>query len=180
MVYKKPTIPWASEDTWGQAVLSISKIISVMSANSSLRAEAAAMQALVQQIVQRYAEIETVLDRVCIASCPTCTDVCCSRATVWYDLKDLLVIYLKTGALPKTQIYRLPDNSCCNLTPSGCRLPRSDRPFICTWYICPDQNKVLKELSGGDEGIDIFRAINAVKKARKDLEQAYIEASCGC
>ena len=180
MVYKKTTIPWASEEVWGQTVLSISKVISVISAHSSLRGEAAGMQALVQQIVQSYAEIEMVLDRICITSCPTCPDVCCSRATVWYDLKDLLVIYLKTDAFPKEQIYRLPDNSCCNLTPSGCRLPRFERPFICTWYICPEQNKVLKEFSGGDEGVDIFLAIDVIKKTRKDLEQAYIEASFGC
>ncbi|MDX2446435.1 MAG: hypothetical protein QNK29_04460 [Desulfobacterales bacterium] len=175
MTDKKTTIPWADEEVWFQAVLSITKTISVISADFSLRLEVEAMQALVQHIVDGYAEIETVLERVCIASCTTCTDVCCTRATVWYDVKDLLVIYLNTGALPKAQIYRRSDHSCCNLTPSGCRLPRSERPFICTWYICPEQNTLLKEYFGGDDGIDIFHCINGIKKARKDLEQVYID-----
>lgn len=171
----KTTILWADEEVWSQAVLSVTKTISVLSADFSLRLEVEAMQALVQGIVDGYAEIEAVLERVCIASCTTCTDVCCARATVWYDERDLLVMYLNTAALPKSQIYRRPDGSCCNLTPSGCRLPRSERPFICTWYICPEQNTILKEYFGSDDGIDIFHTINGIKKARKDLAQIYID-----
>lgn len=140
--------------------------------------ETATIRTISQQIVQTYADIETVLERVCLTSCPTCADVCCSRATVWYDMKDLLVIYLNTGAFPDRQIYRRPDHSCCNLTPSGCRLIRSDRPFICTWYICPDQNKVLEGLSDSDEKPAVFRAINEIKTARKELEEAYINVIC--
>ena len=180
MTDKKTTIPWADEDVWSQAVLSITKTISVISADCSLRLEVEAMQILVQHIVEGYAETEAVLERVCIASCTTCTDVCCARATVWYDERDLLVMYLITGALPKSQIYRRPDRSCCNLTPSGCRLPRSERPFICTWYICPEQNTILKEYFGSDDRIDISHTINGIKKARKDLEQIYIDVICGC
>ena len=167
------------EEAWNQVVLSISKTISALSAHSEFQSETANLRALAQQIVQRYAEIETVLERACHTSCPTCTDVCCSRATVWYDLKDLLTIYLSTGALPLRQIYRRPDHSCCNLTSSGCRLIRAERPFICTWYICPDQNKVLEDLPGGNEGLDVFRALDEIKIARKDLEQAYVDASFG-
>ena len=180
MTDKKTTIPWTDEDVWSQAVLSITKTISVISADFSQRLEVEAMQTLVQRIVGGYAEIETVLERVCMASCTTCTDVCCTRATVWYDVRDLLVMYLNTAALPKSQICRQPDLSCCNLTPSGCRLPRSERPFICTWYICPEQNTLLKEYFTGDDGLDIFHTINGIKNARKDLEQLYVDVICGC
>ena len=121
MINKNTMIPWMGKDAWDQVVLSISKTISALSAHSELQSETASLRALAQQIVQRYADIETVLERACLTSCPTCADVCCSRATVWYDLKDLLTIYLSTGALPLKQIYRRPDHSCCNLTPSGCR-----------------------------------------------------------
>lgn len=179
MIDRKTTIPWADEDVWFQAVLSMSKTISVISTDLSLRLEVEAMRTLAQHIVGGYAELETLLERVCFASCNTCTDVCCARATVWYDMKDLLVMYLNTGTLPKTQIYRRPDGSCCNLTPSGCRLPRSERPFICTWYICPEQITLLKEYFGGDDEPDIFDIINGIKKARKELEQIYIDLICG-
>ncbi len=176
MAPKKLAIPWACEEDWTQIVLSLSKVIS---AHSALESETAKIRTLSQQIVQTYADIEPILERVCLASCPTCTDVCCRRATVWYDLKDLLTIFLNTGRFPDKQIYRRADNSCCNLTPSGCGLKRSDRPFICTWYICPDQKNVIEGLPDCAEGSALFRAIDEIKIARKVLKQEYAKAICG-
>jgi len=175
MVNKKTTIPWQSEDTWAQVVLSIGQTISVLSAQG---AEIRRIRTLAQQIAQGYTEIETVLEKICLITCPACLDLCCSRATVWYDLKDLLLIYLNTGALPDRQIYRQQDQSCCNLTSSGCRLLRSDRPFLCTWYICPDQKKVLEGLSDSEERSALFRTLDKLKTARKELEEEYVKAIC--
>lgn len=167
-------IPWAAEEVWRQVVLSLSRTIAAMGL------ETAAIRTQAKQIGKGYADLDTVLDRICRQSCPACTDVCCSRATIWYDLQDLLVIYLNTGAFPERQIYRHPDHSCCNLTPAGCRLTRSERPFICTWYICPDQQKVLSHLlDRSDKGLAVFRTINEIKTARKELEQAYVNTICG-
>ena len=185
MVNKKTTIPWQSEEAWIQVVLSIGKTIAALSTQG---AEITRIRTLAQQIAQGYAELETILEEVCLKSCPTCVDVCCSRATVWYDLKDLLLIYLNTGTLPDRQIYKQPDHSCCNLTPSGCRLLRSERPFICTWYICPDQKNVIEGLPDSEEKLALFRTIDKstidkstidkIKTARKELEEEYVEAIC--
>ena len=176
MVIKKTTIPWESEEAWVQVVLSIGKTISALSTHGS---EITSIRTLAQQIVQEYTELETVLEQVCLTSCSKCEDVCCSRATVWYDLKDLLLIYLNTGTLPNRQIYKKPDHSCCNLTSSGCPLIRSERPFICTWYICSDQKKVLDGLPESKNKLAIFRTIDKIKTARKELEEEYVKAICG-
>lgn len=173
MVQKKIAIPWADKDVWGQVVLSMTRTI------SALDSELAPVGILSKNIVQLYADIEPLLERVCLSSCSTCSDVCCRRATVWYDMKDLLTIYLTTGAFPEKQIYRRADKSCCKLTASGCRLTRSARPFICTWYICPDQKEVVDTLSDGVAGSALFRVIDELKKARESLEQEYIKVICG-
>jgi len=166
-------IPWAAKEVWGQVVLSLEKTIAAMEQDT------AGIRKLAAQICKGYGELDTVLEKVCCQSCPPCTDVCCRRATVWYDLPDLLGIYLNTGTVPKRQIYRHPDHSCCNLTPAGCRLVRSARPFICTWYICPAQQKILGRLaSRGGNNLDVLRTINSIKRARKELEQAYINTLC--
>ena len=176
MANTKTTIPWESQEEWVQVEHSISKTISALSPQ---RAELTSIRTLARQIVQAYAELETVLEEVCLTSCPTCLDVCCSRATVWYDLKDLLLVYLNTGTLPDRQIYKLPDHSCCNLTPSGCRLQRSGRPFICTWYICPDQKDVIDRFPDSEAKCALFRTIDRLKTARKVLEEEYVNASRG-
>jgi len=141
----------------------------------------AALRMLAKQIVQGYHDIEPVLNRACAITCPSCAEVCCMRATVWYDLKDLLVLYLAQGRFPKRQIYRNADNSCCNLTHSGCRLPRLERPFICTWYICPEQKQALAGLPG--LGLDytaesVSATMEKIQSVRKALEEAYIKAAC--
>lgn len=179
MAQKKPVIPWESDKAWAQVVMSMSKTISALSAHPDGGSETAKIRRLSKQIVQAYADIEPILQRVCLASCPTCVDVCCRRATVWYDLKDLLIIFLNTGGFPDKQIYRRPDDSCCNLTPSGCGLKRTERPFICTWYICPDQKNVIEGLRDCAEGSALFRAIDEIKIARKVLEREYGKALWG-
>jgi hypothetical protein len=179
MIQKKQTIPWASEDAWAQVSLSISKTITAFSARPAVRVETARIRGLSQEIIQAYEDIEPIMERLCLASCPTCVDACCRRATVWYDLKDLLTIYLTTGTFPDSQICRRADNSCCNLTQSGCRLKRSSRPFICTWYICPDQKDAVKKLHNWAGESVLFSVIDEIKMAREDLEQEYIKAICG-
>lgn len=169
-------IPWQSEEAWSQVVLSIGETISALSAQGP---ELTNIRTLTRQIAQGYKELETVLERICAISCPICLDVCCSRATVWYDLKDLLLIYLNTGTLPDRQIYKQPDHSCCNLTPSGCRLHRSDRPFICTWYICPDQKKVLDGILDNENRLALFPTIDKIKRVRKELKEEYVKAIGG-
>ena len=175
MTSRKQVIPWASEEEWTQVVLSMSKTIA---AHSDLESETATIRTLSKQIIQVYKDLEPILERACLASCPTCPDVCCRRATVWYDLKDLLTIFLNTGGFPDNQISRRDDNSCCNLTPSGCRLKRSERPFICTWYICPEQKKLMEGLPQSDRGRTLFGAVNQIKILREALEQEYVKAIC--
>jgi hypothetical protein len=173
MAQKKLTIPWVDEEAWAEVVFSISRAVEAMGSKAD------AMKIISQQIVQAYADIDTVLDMVCLMSCPACSEVCCSRATVWYDLKDLLTVYLNAGEFYDKQIYRRPDRSCCNLTPSGCRLIRAERPFICTWYICPDQKNVFNQMLDKDQRSGFFRWIDDRKKARKELEQLYVKTVCG-
>ncbi len=174
MAGQNDLIPWAREEVWDEVVFALAKTVAVMGQKT------AGIRRQAEQIGKGYKELDAVLEKVCCQSCPTCSDVCCLRATVWYDLPDLLFIYLNTGTVPKRQIYRHPDHTCCNLTPAGCRLARSDRPFICTWYICPEQQKILNRLAqSGEMGGAVFRTINAVKTVRKELERTYINSLCG-
>jgi len=171
MEQKKSGIPWTSEEDWAEMRLSIAGTALAMGP------EAASLQALSSRIVQKYKEIDMVLERVCLQSCPSCIEVCCTRATVWYDVRDLLVIYFATGILPTRQICRRDDHSCCNLTATGCSLERVARPFLCTWYICPAQKILLGEFSGGESKNMVSSVINEIKAARKELEEAYVKAA---
>lgn len=169
----KTLIPWTSEKDWTQAVFSIRNNISVLSAKSAGNPDIAAIWSLAEQINKVYTVIDRSLEGICHTTCPQCVNVCCVRATVWYDMKDLVFIYLNTGSFPEKQITRQPDKTCCNLTLSGCRLKRSARPFICTWYICPEQNNALQQLPDSNAGSTVLHAILQIKTARRELDQMY-------
>lgn len=166
MTEQQSTVPWAGQESWAEMVGSIAATI------SDLGPEAATLKSLAKQIVYEYNALDEVMEGLCLRSCPGCLDVCCNRATVWYDLKDLLALYLSSGIFPARQIYRRADNSCCYLSPSGCCLARSERPFICTWYICPEQKMFLRE----QHDSSLIRAIDRVKRARNQLGKSYLQA----
>ena len=116
------------------------------------------------------------MDRLCTASCPECTDVCCERARIWYDFKDLVYHYFAFGCLPWEQIRKIREpgqDPCCSLmTEAGCSLPRSGRPFVCTWYICPVQKAILQE-NPSFAGRHLPRQIDSLKETRDRLEDRF-------
>ncbi len=154
-------IPWVHGYDWEQVTQSIIK------SASSRKERSRHLQTLAGEIAEIYKNIDNDIEKVSQKTCPSCSDVCCMRATVWYDLKDLLYIYYSSGELPLEQIYRRDDGSCCHLSTHGCILKRSLRPFICTWYICPTQKR---EMGGGGK---LVMSIDKVKELRKRLEKLY-------
>lgn len=123
----------------------------------------------IKDITAVYENLETSLDRLCGATCPVCEDVCCTKATVWYDQRDIIVYHLATGSFPLQQVSRSVTGACCHLGANGCRLPRLKRPFICTWYICGAQVAMLRRESSGPD-VNILEQINQIKDTRKRIE----------
>lgn len=123
--------------------------------------------------------VDVLFDDLCSATCPSCLVVCCRRATVWYDLRDLIFYYTLHQELPVAQILRETGGDCAHLSRNGCRLERLRRPFVCTWYLC-SQQKVLVERqknSAGEESLTTI--IERMKWTRRLLEQAFLHGVCG-
>ena len=69
------------------------------------------------------------------------------RARVWLDFPDLLFMHLSGQALPLGQLRAQRSEACAYLGPKGCRLPRLSRPWVCTWYLCPEQKARMQAWS---------------------------------
>jgi len=114
-------------------------------------------------------------EKLCAVTCPDCRDVCCERATIWYDFKDILCLYFGLGIFPDRQIKKIPGQTrphCVHLTKTGCLLPRNLRPFVCTWYFCPDQKNHCQDTAIPGEIIKI-------KKLRLEMEDAFCSITAG-
>jgi len=161
-------IPWIHGLDWQTVSSSIPQTLPLSNGHQSKFVK------LAGQISSHYQDLEAGLELLCSHACSLCEDICCQRATVWYDLKDLLYIYISSGALPERQIFRHNDGACCYLKSSGCAIDRSRRPFICTWYICHSQKEKAGESSGLDlEGV--LEKIHKVKDLRNQLGSLYVK-----
>ena len=51
-----------------------------------------------------------LLDRLCFDTCLFCPDPCCMNATIWFDLKDMVMLHLLNADIPFAQpLYRQED-----------------------------------------------------------------------
>jgi hypothetical protein len=137
-------IPWASVGSWRQAQLSLRQSLAVSEADLGKAVN------LAGRILHRYDLAGALFDEVTDATCKVCRRPCCRDARVWLDFKDLLLIHLTGRAPPPGQLRRDRHSRCRYLTVRGCALLRGARPWVCTWYICPDQRRALaRDIPGG-------------------------------
>lgn len=162
-------IPWRDEAIWLELKTAVTAI------TASAGKHGSEIYEIADRIRHGYQQLEEPMELLCGRTCLSCREVCCRQATLWYDLQDLLFISLISGELPARQIDRLPDGACCNLGPEGCVLPRWQRPFICSWYICAQQRAGLQWLP---ETVQLEGRIERLKSLRKQLFAACVTAVC--
>lgn len=115
-----------------------------------------------------------LMDRLCGVTCPSCPEVCCKHAWVWLDYKDLLFLHLAGIQLPEAQLLDHRGERCRYLGPNGCRLDRIQRPFVCTYYLCPAQTQFLREDPTQLHGLN--NCLQRIKSLRTEMEHQFIAA----
>jgi hypothetical protein len=121
-----------------------------------------------------FVSVNSTLDCLCSATCAQCVSPCCLSADVSYDFKDLLLIHLTGQPKPPGQPRRSVHDVCRYLGLEGCMIPRLERPWICTWYICAAQKEYL---AGYHENSLWFllSAVAQVKMLRNQMEDLFIK-----
>ncbi len=130
-------------------------------------------RALAAETMAGLERIFPLLDALCRDTCPRCPDPCCLHAAVYADFRDLLFFSL-TNTEPLEMQLRMADGDTCRcLSSQGCMLPRLQRPWICTWYLCPAQRALLKTWSNGPQQ-DLLEGLERVRAGRKRMEEAFL------
>ena len=164
------TIPWASAAAWRECQRSLTRTI------AASRMDLGDAGDMASRIIHRYNLAGDLFDELADTTCKVCRRPCCLDARVWLDFKDLLLIHLAGLPRPPGQLRGNWWGRCRYLTSHGCTLPRTVRPWVCIWYICPDQRRVLKrDIPGGEERVARWwREISAL---RDRMETAFIAAA---
>ena len=160
-------IPWADRKSWRAANHAVAY---------HLKRYPAVLKKLnipAQKIQSSLLSVFPVLNDLCADSCPWCPEPCCLNASVWFDFKDLLFLHFNELLIPPCQPKADLKAPCCYLGSKGCRLPRINRPWICTWYLCPTQTAKLKKESPAKHKL-LNQAFAQIKSDRKLLENEYI------
>jgi hypothetical protein len=161
-------VPWNTPATWREANASLSAIIQCHA--SSL----ADLHNMARRTRQHLKSLFPLMDNLCRETCPDCTDVCCIHAWVWADFRDLLFYHLADVTPPDYQLLESTADHCRFASPHGCQLERIRRPFVCTWYLCPMQTRLLDHQPA--EKHNLSRILEQIKNDRKRMEASYIQA----
>jgi hypothetical protein len=113
----------------------------------------------------------------CRATCPDCEDPCCTGLKVFFNRTDLLYILASGEETPPGQTRDHATGACRYLTPSGCTLPRTRRPYVCVWFLCDPQMELLQQESGAFQR-RFIGALQDIRACRLQLEALY-EANAG-
>ena len=163
-----PLIPWNTSSLWHEANAAIGHLL------RHHRQAVVESRMAAEQIRSRLASIFPIMDRLCGATCPDCSDICCQHACVWIDFRDLLFLHLTAIPLPGQQLLAQQGERCRYSTPEGCRLEREQRPYVCTWYLCPAQTELLRQQPATMQ--EVTSSLQQIKRLRRLMEQAFIRA----
>jgi hypothetical protein len=161
--------PWRKDRLWQAANQTLAYLLHCRHSHLSVAEE------LAGRIASLMTSIDGLLDRLGTETCARCLSPCCLTADVSYDFRDLLFLHLTQQKTPTGQPRLKNGDVCRYLEAGGCRIPRRQRPWICTWYICPVQKMVVKGLAHAD-AVYLQSAIVQIGELRKQTEDRFISA----
>ncbi|WP_156360786.1 hypothetical protein [Dethiosulfatarculus sandiegensis] len=163
--------PWSQSKTWFEAGDTLKMLCQK---NHRALARARFWSYVIQDGILAT---KNLLDRLCAVTCLRCVEPCCHRARIWADFSDL-VFWRLGGVLPPSgQLFFDKHQGCVYLGETGCVLERAARPWVCTWYLCPEQKKLLRSLGPG--WVYTWEdSVKRIKTARQRMVEDFIEV-CG-
>lgn len=123
-------ISWRNPEQWDSAI----RLLSVCFRADT--PELAAARQAAERIRTLIDAVDPFIQDQTREICPHCTSVCCIDRHGAFDLHDLVYAFCLCLPVPRYERHRQETDPCQFLAPSGCRLPRHERPFRCTWYFC--------------------------------------------
>ncbi|WP_093395114.1 hypothetical protein [Thermodesulforhabdus norvegica] len=122
--------------------------------------------------------LDPVMDELCKRTCRFCSDICCVGSEVYYNETDLFYFAACGKGYPRGQTRRTGEVSLCRYWYPcfGCLLPRSQRPYTCTWFICSDQSQLLETLFKPRDIRRINASFESIRRLRLILSSIFMKS----
>lgn len=154
--------PWKTSEEWNEINRNITDLI------RNNRSSLTDASAIAEAIREKLESLFPIMDELCATTCPSCREVCCSLARVWFDYSDLLFLHMVGAPLPPAQPVENISTNCRYLTPAGCELPRLSRPWLCTLFMCRPQEAGIRK-KGKAFKLQFNACLDDIQKERKLL-----------
>ncbi len=154
------------DDEWAAVVRLLAERLNTLDLDT-MREVAGRIEAALQWL-------DPIMDRYCELTCPTCDDPCCTGQKVFFNRADLITLALLHDSLPSSQTRNREGASCRYLGPTGCRLPRVRRPYVCVWFLCAPQMSLLQDEPASFQR-RFIRTLQDIRQWRLVLESLYQE-----
>ncbi|RME66030.1 MAG: hypothetical protein D6778_05345 [Nitrospirae bacterium] len=123
---------------------------------------------IAQKLKALYDEISPLIEEFTREVCPHCENVCCKHRHGRFEPLDEAFIEALGVKVPVACADRDGDDWCEFLTEQGCRKPRWQRPFRCTWYFCEALLRYMPEAN--PKGLRRLQALlQEIQKLRQAL-----------
>jgi hypothetical protein len=133
------------------------------------------VQWLAEQIYQGIRWLDQPMNAYCQATCPSCADPCCSALGIFFNQADLLYLSaLKHVSLPIAQTRTEAHAMCRYLGTHGCLLARTQRPYVCVWFLCEPQMELFNAKPGSFQR-QFINVLKNIRTCRLELESLFEE-----
>jgi hypothetical protein len=167
-LYRRPI----TDDEWRQ--------VEVMLREGLSRLDQRMIHSLRGWVTERIQWLDGYMAHYCELTCPTCEDPCCDGREVFYNRTDLLLLTLGASRqFPPGQTRERPNEPCRYLDQNGCRLSRMVRPYVCVWFLCDAQMKLLRDEPALFQR-NFVRVLGEIRRLRLGLETLYRRHSVSC
>jgi hypothetical protein len=123
-------ISWRDTERWTAAIEALTAYF------QSGAAELDSARRAAERVRELIDKVDPFIQTQTARICPHCTSVCCIDRHGSFDLHDLVYAFCLGLPVPQYERHRNETEPCQFLAAKGCRLPRHERPFRCTWHFC--------------------------------------------
>jgi hypothetical protein len=127
------------------------------------------LHSLARRIADGIRQLDDLMTKYCAETCPLCEDPCCDGKDVFYNQADLVYLTALGAAMPPGQTRSRPMEPCRYLGADGCILSRLERPYVCVWFLCDAQMRLLQ----GEKAVfqrNVVQVMQDIRSSRLMLE----------
>jgi hypothetical protein len=130
------------------------------------------VQSLACSIRERIQWLDPIMQKYCELTCYECTDPCCDSRKIFFNRTDLLFLSAVAAPSPPGQTRTQPSGECRYLGSNGCQLARTNRPYVCVWFLCEAQMTLFGGESAGFQR-KLIKVLEEIRAHRLLLEHLF-------